>query len=832
MPSKKKLKAYIKKLAMPPKSAQRRESSGSASPGTAAADCEWQGDHWRRSNRWTPPWDQQSSAPSTPQSVPSTPPPMPAPQQETTNLSRDGSSPVPWWQNDGNEEEKQEAAGDEPRRGFEPRDSPSPWWESDQADDRATSPTPWRKEGHQRTESPGPPQQARHRSTLTPEKEGWEATEEISEFSNKQATSDKEKNASENLAIPRVRDDNKSRSSSPMVEEQWGTPQESWMSSGKVNGRAEEEEEEDEESEEEDDEDEDEDEEEEEEEEEEESEEEETVAEQAAPRTRQANAQPGSSKQPEQPTPQAATASPPESKLQDALGSDFKPEEKPQEPREPREAPAPAEERVRSRDTAEERVRSRDTAEERVRSRDAPEVRVRSRATAEEKKDEEKEVPAEEERTISPPPRRSRFVQELYKAGFGDTKEEEEGGVQNNVEEAKVEDGGPKDTSAGMITTLQIDIEPEPQQVRKQEVLNREPDALLTKTIDYPSFESNLKEEKEDKQPAMDGTDSKLNEEGEGQGEEGEKGEMKAENEKEKIEESEKEKIEENEMENIEENEKDDIITPLPNDMWRENEDNTNTIASSSAADEKEPELPWWEHAEEEDTNQDSGSVWWEQQQNEDDTEQGEAVPWWERPAVKEPVQNDSGMWWEKENDDQQKDEIMLWQRSIEPVQPDPKILKDKEEDNQDKDDLPWWEKQELTRGNSEANEEWWKKWDTRAEPCTVSITKLREKARHATPWWAAGDTSEPTDEMDENSLWWDQDGTTAESPAVPEAPPMPASSPRLPPTHAGMPPPPPRRCPNGTRREEDLGGQKVQAGPDQAGGEDQAGLEHLAEEH
>lgn len=62
----------------------------------------------------------------------------------------------------------------------------------------------------------------------------------------------------------------------------------------------------------------------------------------------------------------------------------------------------------------------------------------------------------------------------------------------------------------------------------------------------------------------MDGTDSKLNEEGEGQGEEGEKGEMKAENEKEKIEESEKEKIEENEMENIEENEKDDIITPLP----------------------------------------------------------------------------------------------------------------------------------------------------------------------------------------------------------------------------------------------------------------------------
>ncbi|XP_063600516.1 trichohyalin-like isoform X7 [Penaeus indicus] len=115
MPSKKKLKAYIKKLAMPPKSAQRRESSGSASPGTVAADCEWQGDNWRRSNRWTPPWDQQGSAPSTPQSVPSTPPPMPAPQQET-NLSR--------------------------------------------------SPTPWRKEGHQRT----------------PEKEGWEATgEEITE---------------------------------------------------------------------------------------------------------------------------------------------------------------------------------------------------------------------------------------------------------------------------------------------------------------------------------------------------------------------------------------------------------------------------------------------------------------------------------------------------------------------------------------------------------------------------------------------------------------------------------------------------------------------------
>lgn len=71
----------------PPKSAQRRESSGSASPGTVAADCEWQGDNWRRSNRWTPPWDQQGSAPSTPQSVPSTPPPMPAPQQETS-LSR------------------------------------------------------------------------------------------------------------------------------------------------------------------------------------------------------------------------------------------------------------------------------------------------------------------------------------------------------------------------------------------------------------------------------------------------------------------------------------------------------------------------------------------------------------------------------------------------------------------------------------------------------------------------------------------------------------------------------------------------------------------------
>ncbi|XP_037802158.1 microtubule-associated protein futsch-like [Penaeus monodon] len=643
MPSKKKLKAYIKKLAMPPKSAQRRESSGSASPGTVAADCEWQGDNWRRSNRWTPPWDQQGSAPSTPQSVPSTPPPMPAPQQETS-LSR--------------------------------------------------SPTPWRKEGHQRTESPGPPQQPRHRSTLTPDKEDWEATgEEITEFSNKQATSDREKSASENVAIPRVRDDNKSRSSSPMVEEQWGTPQESWMPQPPPHEDVCE------------------------------TKSEIEVAEQAAPRTRQANAQPGSSKQPEQPPPQVATA--PESKLQDALGSNFPPAE--EKPKEPREAPAPAKEPVKVQDAAEE------------------------------KKEEKTEAPTEEERTISPPPRRSRFVQELYKAGFGDNKEEEKEGVQDSAEEPRNEDGGPKDTSAGMITTLQIDIEPEPQRVRRHEVLAREPDSLLTKTIDYPSIESNLKEEKEDKQSVVDGKDSECNEGGGEQSGEGEEGKMSE--------------------DAIEENEKDDIITPLPNDTWRENEDDSNTVASSSAADEKEPELPWWEQTEEEDTNQGSCSVWREHQHNEDEIEQGEEVPWWERPAVKEPVQDGSGMWWEKEKDDQQKDEIMLWQRSIEPVQPDANIAKTKEDDDQDKDDLPWWEKREMTRGNNEANEEWWKKWDTRAEPCTVSITKLREKARHATPWWLTADASEPT------------------SPAIPEAPPMPGVPPPPPPM-PGMPPPPPPPMP------------------------------------
>lgn len=175
--------------------------------------------------------------------------------------------------------------------------------------------------------------------------------------------------------------------------------------------------------------------------------------------------QPGSSKQPEQPPPQVATA--PESKLQDALGSNFPPAE--EKPKEPREAPAPAKEPVKVQDAAEEKT----------------------------------EAPTEEERTISPPPRRSRFVQELYKAGFGDKKEEEKEGVQDSAEEPRNEDGGPKDTSAGMITTLQIDIEPEPQRVRRHEVLAREPDSLLTKTIDYPSFESNLKEEKEDKQSVV-----------------------------------------------------------------------------------------------------------------------------------------------------------------------------------------------------------------------------------------------------------------------------------------------------------------------------------------
>ncbi|KAG7158187.1 putative golgin subfamily A member 6-like 2 [Homarus americanus] len=136
----------------PPKGQARREStgSGSASPGTMAADCEWQGDAWRRPSRWSGQWDQGTlSTPTTPQSVPSTPPPMPAPPPEPqTNLIKDTSSPEPWWAAE--QQDGEEPAGKE-------------------------SPTPWRKDGQSRNESPGPPQQQRHRSTLTPDPDDDEA---------------------------------------------------------------------------------------------------------------------------------------------------------------------------------------------------------------------------------------------------------------------------------------------------------------------------------------------------------------------------------------------------------------------------------------------------------------------------------------------------------------------------------------------------------------------------------------------------------------------------------------------------------------------------------
>nr|XP_053642625.1 uncharacterized protein LOC128695800 isoform X2 [Cherax quadricarinatus] len=96
MPSKKKLKSYLKKLTTPPKAQARRESSESSSPGILAADCEWQGDGWRRPGRWSGQWDQGTpSTPTTPQSVPSTPPPMPAPPPEPqTNLVRNPSDNI------------------------------------------------------------------------------------------------------------------------------------------------------------------------------------------------------------------------------------------------------------------------------------------------------------------------------------------------------------------------------------------------------------------------------------------------------------------------------------------------------------------------------------------------------------------------------------------------------------------------------------------------------------------------------------------------------------------------------------------------------------------
>ncbi|XP_050728066.1 trichohyalin-like isoform X5 [Eriocheir sinensis] len=114
----------------PPKGSNIRDSSGSESPG---AERQWQGDSWRRTNRWD-----QSSPSASPQPIPSSPTTLQSPEPQT-NLVQDlpVNSTMPVCAGDGDT--------------LTGRDNP----------------TPWRRSSHIRNETPAPSQQPQHKSTLT-----------------------------------------------------------------------------------------------------------------------------------------------------------------------------------------------------------------------------------------------------------------------------------------------------------------------------------------------------------------------------------------------------------------------------------------------------------------------------------------------------------------------------------------------------------------------------------------------------------------------------------------------------------------------------------------
>ncbi|XP_063879809.1 trichohyalin-like isoform X34 [Scylla paramamosain] len=132
----------------PPKGSGIREPSKSESPGS---ERQWQGDSWRRPNRW----DQSPQTP-TQQSMPSTPQPVQSAEPQA-NLVRDLNY-FPYWDND---------PPDQSPEGEPPVNSTM----SVHAGDGDTltgseNPTPWRKSSQHRNESPVA-SQPQHKSTLT-----------------------------------------------------------------------------------------------------------------------------------------------------------------------------------------------------------------------------------------------------------------------------------------------------------------------------------------------------------------------------------------------------------------------------------------------------------------------------------------------------------------------------------------------------------------------------------------------------------------------------------------------------------------------------------------
>ncbi|XP_045109067.1 trichohyalin-like isoform X18 [Portunus trituberculatus] len=132
----------------PPKGSGIREPSKSEGPGS---EPQWQGDSWRRPNRW----DQSPQTPAQ-QSMPSTPQPVQSAEPQA-NLVRDLSY-IPYWDND---------PPDQCPEGEPPVNSTM----SVHAGDGDTltgsdNPTPWRKSSQHRNESPVA-SQPQHKSTLT-----------------------------------------------------------------------------------------------------------------------------------------------------------------------------------------------------------------------------------------------------------------------------------------------------------------------------------------------------------------------------------------------------------------------------------------------------------------------------------------------------------------------------------------------------------------------------------------------------------------------------------------------------------------------------------------